>query len=93
VLFLGLSWAALRLLRALRGPSDEVVFETLCPVCRRGIRFGQKQIGKKGACPYCESYCVFPDPMSDAQPVDSKRAVKKWTKAMKDLPRRKKGPP
>jgi hypothetical protein len=93
-LVLAVTWAFVRLWR---GPApragEEKIFEIPCPVCRRGVRFRQDQVGQKGPCPFCESTCTFPDPTADLEEFDSNRAVKKWAKAMKGLPRRKKGPP
>jgi hypothetical protein len=92
-IFLAALWAALRLWRGpSRGADAEQAFEVPCPVCRRGIRFRLSQAGQKGACPFCESSCTLPDPTAAPDNFNAKRAVKSWAKAMKGLPRRKKGP-
>jgi hypothetical protein len=92
-LLLAALWVGLRLWRGpAPGAGAGQVFEFPCSVCRRGIRFRMSHAGQKGACPFCESSCTFPDPTSNPEAFNAKRAVKSWAKAMKGLPRRKKGP-
>jgi hypothetical protein len=91
---LGLSvlYVVLRRLRGRRGPHPpEEVFAFRCRRCGGSVGFRASQAGTKGNCPVCKTVCSYPPP-TPARSASDATGMGRWAKAMRKLPRRRKGP-